>query len=155
MSMTIESPQLFEQGGLKPHQLERLEVFIGRWINSGETVGDVPAAIVTSDVYEWMPGGHFVLHTAYGRIGDLDAGGTEILGWDSQAGGYFSIFYDSSGGVHRAVLSSDGASWTWSGVSTGCTAEFSADGRVQTAHHVRLDGDRRVPSMEVILQKVV
>ena len=55
----------------------RLDVFIGKWINEGETVAtpDVPAArIVTSDVYEWIPGRFSVLHTAYGRIGDLDVG---------------------------------------------------------------------------------
>jgi hypothetical protein len=53
----------------------RLEVFIGKWINEGETVAttDAPSSkIVTSDVYEWIPGRFGVLHTAYGRIGDLD-----------------------------------------------------------------------------------
>jgi hypothetical protein len=56
----------------------RLEVFIGKWINEGETVAkpDAPGSkIVTSDVYEWIPGRFAVLHTAYGRLGDLDVGG--------------------------------------------------------------------------------
>jgi hypothetical protein len=35
--------------------------------------------ITTSDVYEWAPGGFFLLHTAYGRIGEFDVGGTEII----------------------------------------------------------------------------
>jgi hypothetical protein len=155
MSETSEAPEPFEQGGLRPADLDRLQVFIGRWINSGRTVGEVPIEILTSDVYEWMPGSHFVLHNAYGTIGDLAVGGTEILGWDSQAGNYFSIFYDSSGGVHRATVKSDEERWTWSGATTGCTAEFSPDGLVQMAHHVRLDADRWVPSMEVVLRKIV
>lgn len=92
---------------------------------------------------------------AYGRIGNLDVGGTEILGWDPAAGRYFSVFYDSKGGVYEAALGVDGASWTWSGGSTGSTALFSPDGGVQTAHHVRLDGDQWVPSMEVVLRKVI
>jgi hypothetical protein len=153
MSVTIESSQLFEPGDRRPAEVERLEVFIGKWINEGATVDG--ARILTSDVYQWMPGRYFVLHTAYGRIGNLDVGGTEILGWDPAAGRYFSVFYDSNGGVHQASLSVDGASWTWSGGSTGCTAVFSSDGCVQTAHHVRLDGDQWLPSMEVVLRKVI
>src|SRR4051812_5350508 len=38
--------------------------------------------VLRVDVYEWMPGGFFVLHTAYGRIGDVGGGGTEIIGFD-------------------------------------------------------------------------
>jgi len=73
----------------------RLEVFIGKWINEGETVATAEAdtaRIVTSDVYEWIPGGFAVLHTAYGRIGDLDVGGVEILGYDASSGKYTSHF---------------------------------------------------------------
>ena len=36
--------------------------------------------IVTSDVYQWIPGRFAVLDAAYGRIGDLDVGSVEILG---------------------------------------------------------------------------
>jgi hypothetical protein len=62
-----------------------LDAFIGRWINQGRTTGpDAPSVdIVTSDVYEWAPGGFFVLHYyAYGRIGDVDVGGIEVIGYD-------------------------------------------------------------------------
>jgi len=62
-----------------------LGVFIGRWINEGEKAagsGMRPERIVTSDVYEWAPGGVFVIHSAYGRIGDTDVGGVEIMGYD-------------------------------------------------------------------------
>ena len=54
---------------LRIPELERLNVFIGRWLTEGETVAEdsAPAApIVASDVYEWAPGGHFVMHPAYG-----------------------------------------------------------------------------------------
>jgi hypothetical protein len=66
----------------------RLEVFIGKWINEGETVATphAPAAkILTSDVYEWIPGRFAVLHTAYGPLADLDVGGVEILGYDAES----------------------------------------------------------------------
>jgi hypothetical protein len=44
-----------------------------------------------------------VLHTAYGRIGDLDVGGVEILGYDSESGKYSSHFFDSQGRRHPAA----------------------------------------------------
>lgn len=59
---------------------EALGVLIGRWINEGHTVAtaDTPEVpILTSDVYEWAPGGLFVAHTAYGRIGEASVGGVE------------------------------------------------------------------------------
>jgi hypothetical protein len=42
----------------------RLDAFIGRWITEGQTLGSGKAAaaeIVSSDVYEWMPGGFLEL----------------------------------------------------------------------------------------------
>src|SRR5258708_34268177 len=67
----------------KPGQAHKLlDVFIGKWLNEGETVANANAPsvrIVTSDVYEWVPGGFFVLHTAYGRIGRFYSGGMEII----------------------------------------------------------------------------
>ena len=48
---------------------QALAVLIGNWINEGATIAtpDVPSVpIRTSDVYEWVPGGFFVVHTAFG-----------------------------------------------------------------------------------------
>jgi hypothetical protein len=47
----MESSQLFEPGDLRPAEVERLEVCIGKWINEGGTVD--AARILTSDVYQW------------------------------------------------------------------------------------------------------
>jgi hypothetical protein len=158
MATTTRSVPFALDGPPRPPALDRLEVFIGRWINEGYTVdrdGRKSASIVTSDVYEWMPGRHFVLHTAYGRIGDLEVGGTEILGYDSEAGTYFGLLFDSSGGSHRSSLTRDGDVWTWRGGGTGCTGVFTEAGRVQTAHHVRQDEKRDwVPAMEIVLRKI-
>jgi hypothetical protein len=146
-----------EGAGRQPEH-ERLEIFIGRWINEGYTLDSgarQDRRILTSDVYEWMPGRFFVLHTAYGRIGDQDVGATELLGYDPMAREYWTLLFDSSGDVHRGALSAAGRAWTWRGAAVGCTAVFSADGRVQTAHHVRRAEDGQwVPSMEVVLRKI-
>jgi hypothetical protein len=120
----------------QPRERE-LDILIGSWINRGETVptdGGPAVPILTSDTYLWTAGGHFVLHTAFGQIGDLDVGGTELIGWDDATGAYRSYFFDFQGdaSVHRLTVQ-DGT-WTWTDDhSARCRATFDPDGRVQTA----------------------
>jgi uncharacterized protein DUF1579 len=136
----------------------RLGIFIGTWINMGHTVArpGVPSMqILTSDIYEWAPGGYFVIHTAYGSVGDIDVGGVEIISYDPHAGSFRSQFFDSQGNTSTSRLSAAGDAWTWSGERTRCTAVFSDSGRIQTAHHeVLAVGDAWVPSMEVTPRKI-
>ena len=79
---------------------KQLEIFIGKWINEGELLpaGDAPGEkILTSDVYEWLPGKFFVLHTAYGRVGDLPVGAVEVIGYDEATDTYRTHLFDSQG----------------------------------------------------------
>ena len=152
------------QSGLIGHLIQpgpehkRLEVFIGKWMNEGQTTAGASAPavkILTSDVYEWMPGGFFVLHTAYGRIGNMGVGGTEILGYDAASKQYRSHFFDSQGHISTHELTGSGDTWTWTGEQTRCTAVFSDRGKTQTAHHERLDEHGNwVGAMDVTLTKV-
>ena len=145
--------------GRTPGPGERaLDIFIGRWINEGETAAGpgLPAArIVTSDVYEWGPGGFFVLHMAYGRIGDLDVGAIEIIGHDPATGAYRSRLFDSFGNESVSSLRVSDGVWTWQGERTRCNATFSDDGRVQRAIHQRSEhAETWLPSMDVTLVRV-
>jgi hypothetical protein len=137
---------------------QRLDIFIGKWINEGHTIAstDAPSVpILTSDVYEWMPGGFFVLHTAYGCIGSLDVGGTEIIGYDAASGMYRAYFFDSRGTLSLHELVAQGDTWIWQSETTRCTAVFTDHGKTQSAHHERLDHDGQwVPAMDVTLTKV-
>jgi hypothetical protein len=139
-------------------EYDRLELLIGKWINVGKTepIGNEPPLdITTSDIYEWLPGKYWILHTAYGRLGNMDVGGVEIIGYDRETGKYVSHFYDSRGNSSEHEIIVDGNTMTWKGKVTQCTAVFTEKGKVQTAHHVRLDESGRwVPSMEVVLTKV-
>jgi hypothetical protein len=139
-----------------------LDVFIGKWINQGHTVAtaDAPSVpIVTSDIYEWAPGGFFVLHYAYGLVGDLRGGGIEIAGYDAASKQYTSHFFDSAGNVVHSTLTERDGVWTWEGPWAGvghrATSTFSDDGNVQTCLHERsVDGVTWEPSMEIVLTKV-
>jgi len=61
---------------------QALALLIGKWINEGHTIetAEIPSVpILTSDVYEWAPGGFFVVHSAFGKIGETSVGGVEII----------------------------------------------------------------------------
>jgi Protein of unknown function (DUF1579) len=136
----------------------KLEPLIGRWITAGHAVttpGAPAAKILASDVYEWAPGAFFVVYPAYGRVGDTDVGGVEIIGYDAKTGSYRSLFFDSFGNVSVSRVTVDGDVWTWSGERTRCTATLSDGGNTFTAHHERSsDGATWEPSMEVVLRRV-
>jgi hypothetical protein len=137
---------------------EHLGVFIGKWMTQGQAVATeaAPAVqILASDVYEWMPGRFFVLHTAYGRIGDMDVGGTEIIGYDAASKTYRTHFFDNQGNQITQELSVDDGTWRWQGERARCTGVFGDGSKTLTAHHERSDdGVNWVPSMEVTLSKV-
>jgi hypothetical protein len=134
---------------------QALAVLIGKWINEGHTIaaGDVPSvAILTSDVYEWAPGGFFVVHSAFGRIGETAVGGVEIIGVDGDA--YRSTLYDSFGNVHSSRLEIEGNVLSWTADRTRCTVTMTDDGMTQVAHHESsADGASWSPSMDVTLRK--
>ena len=139
-------------------ELDRLEVFIGRWMTEGETVADADggsARIVASDVYQWLPGGHFIMHPAYGRIGSASVGGLEVIGYDAGTGHYVTHFFDSEGNVSsQALLYRDGT-WIWQGEHARCTGTFTDRGQTLSARHESSDdGVNWRPSMNVTLRKV-
>ena len=150
--------QVPQQPSVPGPEHKRLDVFIGKWINEGHTIASAQAAsvkILTSDVYEWVPGGFFVLHTAYGRIGTDDVGGVEIISYDAASKQYHSHFFDSQGNISTDAFSIQGDTCTWTGEKTRCTALFTNNGKTQTAHHERLDESGNwVPAMDVTLTKV-
>jgi hypothetical protein len=148
-----------QQPSTRATELDLLDLFIGKWINEGETVAspEMPATrITTSDIYEWLPGRFFVLHTAYGRIGQMDVGGSEIIGYDPGSKKFRSYFFDSRGNVSTSDIKIKGTTVTWTGEGTGCVADFTKNGKVQAAHHFRInEKGERMPAMEVVLTKVV
>jgi hypothetical protein len=59
---------------LPEHDL--MNSLIGKWMTVGQTIstdGEPALDIHASDIYEWVAGRFFLLHTAYGRIGDAGA----------------------------------------------------------------------------------
>jgi Protein of unknown function (DUF1579) len=123
---------------------DAMNSLVGKWITIGETTPTdaAPALeIRASDVYEWVPGGLFVVHTAYGRIGDSDVGGVELIGYDSETKKYRTHFFDSQGNISSQDLTFDDGSWTWTGEHARVTGILSDDGKsMPTLHEWSDDG---------------
>jgi hypothetical protein len=160
---TAELPTGFSTGRLaeqheRPAELAQLNVFIGRWMTEGETVagpGASAVAIVASDVYQWLPGEHFIMHPAYGRIGAMGVGGIEIIGFDPETREFQTHFFDSQGNTTRQTLTCRDNIWIWEGGDARCTGIFTDNGETLTARHERSDdGVNWVPSMNVVLRKI-
>ena len=138
-------------------EYDHLNVFIGKWLTEGHTIagpGGASMKITASDIYEWAPGGFFVLHTAYGRIGEAAVGGIEIIGYDPETKVYRTHFFDSQGNVSSEELSFNEGRWHWRGPRVRCTGRFSEDGRQIAALHERSDdGVVWTPSMDITLTK--
>jgi Protein of unknown function (DUF1579) len=102
-----------------------------------------------------VPGGFFVIHSAYGRLGDADVGGVEIIAYDPASERYQSYFFDSQGNTAVNRLSFSNDRWLWQGENTRSTSVFTDEGKTQTTLHERRDeGGNWVPSMDVVLTEV-
>jgi Protein of unknown function (DUF1579) len=134
-----------------------LDALVGRWMTTGRIFGPdgaPSAAISASDIYEWVPGGFFILHTAYGTIGDQGVGGVEMIGYDAETKQFRTTFFDSQGNVTTEELSVEGTTWQWVGAEVRCTGVLEDDGEKLVCRHERLEGATWVPSMDVTLVRV-
>jgi Protein of unknown function (DUF1579) len=159
MKRMSEAPRLADTGKhqrLPEHDL--LSSLVGKWITEGETIpNDASPAqkILASDIYEWVPGRFFVIHTAYGRIGEQSVGGIELIGYDEHAGAFRTQFFDSQGNVSTQELTFGDGVWTWIGPHARARGVLSTDGTAMPTRHEWSD-DGRIwrPSMDVTLRKV-
>ena len=53
---------------------------VGRWRSEGPVVGEVPVPITGTDIYEWLPGGFFLLHHVDVVIGEQAVPAIELIG---------------------------------------------------------------------------
>lgn len=122
-----------------------LEPIIGRWITEGDTVGNskTPSMkVVASDVYEWGQGKKFIIHYAYGIIGDNAAGGIEIIRFDEASKKIMTFFIDNQGEVIEEEIVIKGNEWKWIGKHTRATGTFSKDGKSFPVKHEKSDNGK-------------
>jgi hypothetical protein len=98
-----------------------LGALVGCWASSGHTVarpGEPSVEIEGSDIYEWGPGGHVLVHRVDVRMGGEQVDVLEVIGPADATGGYPMRAYDQAGGVGtmRATVDEAGV-WTFAGES--------------------------------------
>lgn len=139
-------------------ELERLDPFVGVWNTTGEMKGGPEQAGSTfraTDTYEWLPGGHFLLH---GFDADMPSGrvqGIEIIGQSPKSDSFSMHSFDSAGQANVMHGRVDGGTWTFVGEALRFTGGFRDGGSVFAGRWERrsnADGSWQ-PLMEVTLHK--
>lgn len=117
---------------------ELLKVFVGRWRTAGQSfaegqrMGDPRGSAVpwtSEESYEWLPGGHFLLHRWDAMVGTYPFKGTEIIGFDESKGGYFSHLFDNAGNHGEYHGKCDDGVWNFDEARTRSEIKVSPDGQ--------------------------
>jgi hypothetical protein len=99
-------------------EFRRMEPFIGTWLLEGEQYAtDLGAAakVEALETFEWLTGGHFVVHRFEGRVGEDPAACIEVIGYDEARAEYPVRTFYNDGRKSEWILRETGDSWTLSG----------------------------------------
>jgi hypothetical protein len=100
-------------------ETQRLGALVGRWRSEGHIVGDPAVPITGTDIYEWLPGGFFLVHHVDVMIGEQPVQALELIGeYDPATDAFLARAYDNLGNVTlmRAKVDEQGV-WTFTGGS--------------------------------------
>ena len=75
-----------------------LDIFEGYWDTRVTIIGD-RTDFGATDIYEWMPGGFFMLHNVEAQMGGQEVRTLEVIGAHPQTDGYLSWSFDNAGGA--------------------------------------------------------
>jgi hypothetical protein len=125
-------------------EFRRMEPFIGTWLLEGDQLETEigPACTVEAlETFEWLTGGHFVVHRFEGRVGDEPAACIEVIGYDAARGEHPARTFYNDGRTSDWRLRETGETWTltgeWDGasgpVTVRCTTAFAEGGGMRTS----------------------
>ena len=111
------------------NRMSRLEVFIGTWNTTGDvlkTEANPAGALVATDTYRWLPGGHFIIHEVDARFDGNPARSMEVIGFDVAKKQFFATSYDDQGVAESFVVALDGPRWTINGNTVRFNGSFDS-----------------------------
>jgi hypothetical protein len=128
-----------------PAALAPLDVLTGAWRSRGRTVaapGAPAVEIEGTDVYEWLPGGGFMVHTVDVRVGGEPVRVLELIG-DFDGGSYAMRAFDHAGTFSemRATVDGTGRRWTFADDTTRAFLDVDPAGTTMSARWERLTDD--------------
>jgi len=113
-------------------ELRALEPLLGRWRTSGTVFAEAGAQVMTvngTDEYEWMAGGHWVIHRVDVMMGDDHTQALELIGDPSADGTFTMRAFDASGAFDTMALTVDGLVFHTQGDGARNTLTVAPDGR--------------------------
>jgi hypothetical protein len=111
--------------------LERLNPFVGVWRTEGEIKtgpSGQPAKFSARDTYEWLPGGHFLLHRFDADMPDGKVQGIEVIGYSRKTKSYPMYSFDSSGHMSLMQAHLKKGTWTFVARAVRFTGSFRENG---------------------------
>lgn len=111
--------------------LEPLDSFVGAWDTEGVVhagANATPIPFTAKDTYEWLAGGHFLLHHFDAAMPEGHVSGLEIIGYDAENGCFVAQSYDSLGGHAAMQLRAIGERWEFIGTRMRFSGKFCEQG---------------------------
>lgn len=137
--------------------LRRLDVFVGKWKTEGqiiETPSSPAVRISGTDIYEWLPGGFFLIHRVDVHMGEEEVKAIEVIGYDASSRNYSMHSFDSNGNYDLLQAQVHDNKWTSSGKSIRFTGIFSDNNTITGRWEQSADGSNWSPWMELKLTRV-
>lgn len=139
-------------------ELAPLNDFVGIWEGEGEIYNDAdaPQHFTATDTYEWLPGGHFMLHRFEAAMPEGRLVGIEIIGFDRAHHAFTLHAYDSSGSAEVMQGRRMKDIWRFVGRRMRFTGSFRSHARLFSGLWEQRsdDGDSWRPWMRVELRKL-
>ncbi len=140
--------------------LERLNPFVGVWDTEGEMKTIAPgqsAKFNATDTYEWLPGGHFLLHRFDADMPQGKVQGIEIIGYKRESNTYPMYSFDSKGNTSLMQARVEKETWTFAGEAIRFTGKFSDNGKIFSGLWEFRPGEDASwqPLMDITLRRVV
>ncbi|TDC47132.1 hypothetical protein E1212_25095 [Jiangella ureilytica] len=118
--------------------MEELDALVGVWRSAGETVDDPVVHIEGSDVYEWLPGRHFLVHHVDVSVDGRRYQALEMFGAEADA--VVARAYDSDGVTGTMTVGTpEHGVVTLTGPDTRARLVVAGDGASMAARWDRLD----------------
>ena len=140
----------------KHQKLRALSIFVGTWNTEGEiaaTPDRAASKLLATDIYEWLPGGQFLMHRVDARMGDAVSRSIEIYAYDSDKNAFRSRSYDDRGMSEEFDADLAGRKWTITGANLRFSGQFSEDTNALTGRWERRAGNEWARLMDIRLTR--
>ncbi len=125
--------------------LRPLTPIVARWRTSGTVLdenGDQVMTVEGTDEYEWMPGGHWVIHRVDVMMGADRTRAIEMIGDPGSDGTFTMRAFDASGAFDTMILTVRDHDFHTEGDGVRNTLTVAPDGRTMAAEWERQLDDK-------------